>query len=410
MNLKSEQLRPDLSLEIDYDQPLNSKQLQLTLIECLGKENCSLEKICGYNRVCYKNKDNKKIVLLPAAISYLGGNGQHPIFKKRIQLQHIFKEVCNEGVGMGYDVRFIGIYHYKGLIIFADFIKETYLKKKMNNSAAHVYINDLYQAVRNGLFEKIDKNGNTIKTVSYRQFKNYLDNVENLENNLFDLFRKFNYGFSFGEWITAVDAIQEMYNKHWSQWRQTEWAGWFLEYKFNQYIEENNLEKQMKYVGSSNKAKDPMKLDFDIWFDEQQFYGDLKSSDITKKETPGNDQTSFVECINRYDKFWYIIYEHETIKDKDSNTDFEATKFRNYFIKNIDNISDDEFDEMSYYSRMKHSVKFQRMMIIELNRINFREVLTIFNQGKQPDGNTRKPKFIIDKTNIDNFVVFRYQC
>lgn len=59
---------------------------------------------------------------------------------------------------------------------------------------------------------------------------------------------------------------------------------------------------------------------------------------------------------------------------------------------------------------MKNSVKFVKMSIVELNRINFREALTVFNQGHQPDGSARKPKFNINKNVLenDNFVVFRY--
>ena len=50
------------------------------------------------------------------------------------------------------------------------------------------------------------------------------------------------------------------------------------------------------------------------------------------------------------------------------------------------------------------------MSIIGLNRVNFREALTDFNQGHQQDGNERKPKFNINKKVLqnDNFVVFRY--
>lgn len=65
---------------------------------------------------------------------------------------------------------------------------------------------------------------------------------------------------------------------------------------------------------------------------------------------------------------------------------------------------------MSYHSRMKHSVKFMRMTIIELNKANFRDALKTFNQGKQPDGSARAPKFNINKKTLenDNYVVFRY--
>ena len=147
-------------------------------------------------------------------------------------------------------------------------------------------------------------------------------------------------------------------------------------------------------------------LDFDIRFDEEDFYGDLKASDISKEETPANDQENFIECIYKYDKFWYVIYEHETLKD--SAAGYEATKGRNHYIKSVDPSYDK--DEMSYHKRMKNSVKFVKMSIIELNRINFREALMVFNQGRQADGSVRKPKFNINKEVLenDNFVVFRY--
>ncbi|MDE7376674.1 MAG: hypothetical protein K2N16_07480, partial [Muribaculaceae bacterium] len=63
-----------------------------------------------------------------------------------------------------------------------------------------------------------------------------------------------------------------------------------------------------------------------------------------------------------------------------------------------------------YSRRMKNRVKFVKMSIIELNRVNFREALIDFNQGRQPDGKARKPKFNINKKVLenDNFVVFRY--
>lgn len=52
-----------------------------------------------------------------------------------------------------------------------------------------------------------------------------------------------------------------------------------------------------------------------------------------------------------------------------------------------------------------------KMSIVELNRVNFREALTDFNQGHQPGGEARKPKFNINKKVLenDNFVVYRYR-
>ena len=48
----------------------------------------------------------------------------------------------------------LGIYHYKGLYIFADFNINDYINRKLNSSAAHIYTNDLYQGLTNNLFKK----------------------------------------------------------------------------------------------------------------------------------------------------------------------------------------------------------------------------------------------------------------
>lgn len=410
MNADSEQITLDKSLVVAQDQPLSNKELQSCLINTLGKTKCRVLTIPPRKWALEYTDGGKIYHLLVRTCTYLGN--PHPIFKKRVQLPLWFNEYTKT-IRKKYpkiDVRYIGVYHYGDEyhgdnVIFIDFQKETYLAKKGHNSSAHVYINDLFQAMTYGVFSKEDYFGNTISAIRRDKFCNYLTNKVKETNSLFDLFRKFNCGFTFGKWLKALDVIKEMHKNEWQQWRQTEWAGWFLEYKFNKFTIDNNVTNQMRYVGSSLKREGD--LDFDIRFDEEDFYGDLKASDITKKETPGNDQENLIECIYKFDKFWYVIYEHETIKDSDS-TGYEATKARNRYIKQIDPSYNK--DEMSYHERMKNSVKFMKMSIIELNRVNYREALTDFNQGHQPGGNSRKPKFNINKKVLenDNFVVFRY--
>lgn len=405
-NLKSEQIKKDFQIQIDYDQKLSISKIMEKLKQILGQENCTIEKVLNKKVLIYKH-GQKKEILLVAAITYLGGNGQHPIFKKRMQLKKWYKDIVeyykNE---INANVRFIGLYHYEGNIVLADFIKDTYINKKMNSSAAHVYTNDLYQAMKDGIFKRVDRNKNEVVTIKYENFKKYLDNRLTTENDLLAIFKKFNEEFEFGTLITAKKAITEMYEAGWSKWKETEWPGWYLEYRFNAFIKKYMLENKAKYVGSSNKGKG--ELDFDVWFDEDNFYGDLKASDIAKKEAPGNDQENFLQCIDKYEKFWYIIYEHETIKDSEENN-YEATRFRTNFIKEKGAWPrNKEWDELSYCKRMKNSVKFTKMSIIELNKINYREVLSDFNQGRQPNGDARRVKFKITKNNIDNFIVFQF--
>lgn len=401
MNLKSEQINPDLSITIDFDQCLSKSQMFSVLKDLLGP-NANVKQLSDGNKYfIYKNASGKDILLLVKAVSYLGGNGQHPLFKKRVQLPKSYKDIV-EKYGNDYDVRFIGLYHYNGLIVFVDFEKNSYIAKKMNNSAAHVYINDLYQAIKNNSFKKTDKNFNVITTISSHYFKKYLDE-QTTEDNLFSIFKLFNTSFDFGKWVIAIDAIREMYDHKWKYWRETEWAGWYLEYKYSDFINKNNLEKQIKYMGLIPKSE--KEYDFDLYFAAEDFYGDLKASDISKKEAPGNDKSKLLECINRFDKFWYVIYEHETNKGIDNSAD----QSRELFFRSADPTYIARHSISGKHRPIKNSINFKSMLILEINRVNYRNVLIDFNQGVQIDGNSRNPKFIIKKKDIDNFVVYRYQ-
>lgn len=404
MNADSEQLTLDENLVIAQDQPLSDKQLQESIISTLGEDKCQALSVAP-RRWVLEYKDGGRVYhLLPRSCTYLGN--PHPLYKKRIQLPMWFNEyvLSIKKSNPNIDVRYIGVYHFERNVVFIDFKKDTYLTKKGHNSSAHVYTNDLFQGITYGVFTKVDKSGNTITVVRRDRLAGYLTGKLRTKS-LFELFAEFNSEFAFGQWLSALDAIKEMHDNNWHQWRQAEWAGWFLEYKFNKFTTERDLANKMRYVGSSLKREGD--LDFDIRFEEENFYGDLKASDISKKITPGNDQDNLVECISRFGKFWYVIFEHETVKDS-AQTGFEATKGRNKFIKSVDPTYDK--DEMSYHSRMKNKVRFVRMSIIELNRINFREALLDFHQGHQPDGSPRNLKFNIDKKVLenDNFVVFRY--
>ncbi|MGE4319896.1 MAG: hypothetical protein AB7E61_00440 [Acholeplasmataceae bacterium] len=405
MNLKSEQLDIDLNIVIDVDQPLNIVSQNELLFQILGKENCEIKKINDRNVFVYTNDKGRKIILLKKTITYLGGNGQHPVYKKRMQLPSWYKEIvyyCQQN--KEYEVKFLGIYHYEGNIVFTEFIKDTYITKKMNNSAAHVYINDLYQASVNGLFHKIDSFNNHIVTINIDVLKEYLNESLEIRDDLFSVIEDFNAQFPFDQWITAQYAIDYMYESGFSQWRQTEWAGWYLECMFDQFIKERKIEHIVEYVGLIGKAQTD--LDFDLLINES-FYGDLKASSNTTNSVLLNDQTNLITAIETYDKFWYIIYSHETRKDKDFE-DFPMTQYRAYKIQEENANKDKDFDPYSYHNKMKHSVNFKNVIILELNKVNYKHALEDFNQGVQPDGNPRNPKFKISKKNIDNFIVYKY--
>ena len=394
---KSEQIMPNMSMMLDYDQPLRStKDILKAFCDALG-QNCRIEKYQNTKTVYRYDHDGITEYFLAGSITYL--SKPHPLFKKRYQLQPWFKEFYNDYKSIpNVRVRLLGIYHYDGLVVFVDFKTEDYITRKLNSSAAHVYINDIYQAVTNGVFEKNDRNGNRITAVIGRHFKDYIHGNAH-GNEIYKLFRKFNEGFFLDQWITATQAITEMRDGHWYQWKGAEWPGWLLEFKLSNFIDAENCSGVMMYMGN---LKDSRLLDFDLFFPQDNYYGDLKASDIQKKEAPGNDQESVLEAIMKHGKLWYVIYEHETVKDTERNNEMAIARM------NLIGNTYTPGDKISYAVRMKHSVKFRRMKIFELNRVNMNEALSAFNQGHQPDGSARKPKFLINKQNIDNCIVFSY--
>jgi actin-related protein len=84
MNLKSEQLNSNYDLVLDTDQPLLKKEIKRIIEINLGQSLYN-ETIERKEYLVYRNTQNKRIVLLVNNITFLGGNGQHPTFKKRIQ-------------------------------------------------------------------------------------------------------------------------------------------------------------------------------------------------------------------------------------------------------------------------------------------------------------------------------------
>lgn len=394
---KSEQISSDMSIVMDYDQPFTKREEFLSAFSNAFSSECRYMKFANHT-VFYYDHDGKREYFLAGSITWL--NGPHPLFKKRLQLKTWYKDFYESHFqDENTTIHLTGVYHYDGLVVFVEFKPEDYIKNKMNSSAAHVYSNDIYQALVNKKFSKVDGNHNHIDVISSVHYKSYIEGTIE-ENSLFDLFKKFNTSFPFGQWITADQAIEEMKSKNWYQWRGAEWAGWLLECKFSEFIERENCEREMMYIGDK-KGTDF--LDFDLIFREENFYGDLKASDIVKKEAPGNDQRSVLEALANCGKIWYIIYEHETIKDKDRNS--EMAKARMALL----GTPYEEGGKISYQSKMKHSVLFKRMSIFELNRVNMHETLKAFHQGHQPSGEARAPKFSINKRNIDNFIVFSYE-
>ena len=232
MNEKSEQIDSRLNVLVDHDQPLSPCRLVAAIRAALHGVVATSAKISldggQFPFIAYDSKSNGKHALLPAAVTFLGGHGNHPIFKKRIQLKSWFKPAHKALTREGYRVHFLGVYHYGGNIVFVDFATETYLARKMHNSSAFVYVNDLFRAMKDGVATRVDLHGNTITTIRNNSFRDYLDDSLGLGggNDLINVFADFNQRMPFLSWIRGESAIREMHRASWPKWKETEWPGW----------------------------------------------------------------------------------------------------------------------------------------------------------------------------------------
>lgn len=395
MNQASEQLTTQLTIERSIDTPLTTLEMCSRL--CFDLPGAVSRKENGIHYVDYR-VGSKNIIILVKACTYLGN--PHPVFKKRIQIPKTWKDFAiNKEKNQNIEVLFLGVYHYKGLVIYINFKKEPYLRRQMNNSSAHVYTNDLLQALQQGVAVRVDKNGNEVTAIHSERLCNYLHGqAKSAYEELFNFFQKFNKNFVFGRTLTAMDAIQEMKTAGWSQWRQAEWPGFYLEYKVSSFLDANP-QFNPHIIFTKLKAADS--LDFDLKFPIGNFVGDLKASSDSEKKTPGNDSENIAEALKQYRKIWYVIYEHATVKDRDlAEKNFEATRFWNQLLE--------KENPLSYKDRMKHDVIFKRMFILELNPVNAAAVLNDFKQGRQASGAVRNLKKLINKSTIDNFIIFSY--
>ncbi len=340
-------------------------------------------------------------VILKKQVTHLGK--PWPAFKKRIQIPKTWLVAERAARQQGLIPHFLGIYHYRDVTIFVDFDPTTYVLRKANNSAAHVSTNDLFQAQTTGQFTRTDRNGNRLTSVRADCLESYLLQGLTTSRPRLEALGAFNDDLLDGQTIHALDAVQEMHRARWPDRFQGEWPGFYLEYRLDRFVRTEGLEGLVAF----QKVKGRGGYDFDLRFGEDSspsFYGDLKASDVVKHDAPGNDAAQIKRCVEQYGRFWYVIYEHETEKAKDHGD--AATIEWNEWKHSVGYDNGKDFNPLSYASRFKASVRFVKMLVLEVNRANFHIALADFAQGKQPDGAARALKVIIKKKNIDNFVIF----
>ncbi|MFV2144058.1 hypothetical protein [Isoptericola sp. G70] len=341
------------------------------------------------------------LVIFYKQITHMGF--PHPEFKKRIQIPKSWPVAYRQAVAEGLTPHFVGIYRYDDVTIFVDYDPHTYAARNANNSSAWVYTNDLFQAQTLGQFSREDKNGNHITSVRADLFAGYLAARTEERHPHLDVFAGFNREFLTGDRLEWIEALEQMHDAKWKDRNQGEWPGFYLEYRLDAFTRTGDHTDLVQFQKEKRKGL----LDYDLLLLERgklDFYGDLKASDIIKHESPGNDAEDLKRCIEQYGRFWYVVYEHRTWHARD-NGDL-ATIAWNEWRRDKGYVAKKGYNELSYARRFKEAVRFERMRVLEINAANFGVVLGSFKQGRQPDGASRALKVMINKRNIDNFLIY----
>lgn len=388
-----DQIAPDGSLLTDLDTTLSERQKNDLLLAALP--GASTDSYLGERVVRFRDQ-----IILKKQVTHLGN--PWPRFKKRIQIPRSWLTVERQARADGLVPRFIGIYHHGEVTIFVDFDPDTYVQRKANNSAAHVATNDLYQAQTRGQFARKDRNGNRLTSVRSDQFARYLL-AGYAPDSRVNVFKHFNAEFLTGAELEALVAVKEMHAVLWRDRFQGEWPGFYLEYRLDTFLRKDSHTDLVQF----QKDKKRGRYDYDLVLATSgnlEFYGDLKSSDVAKRDAPGNDAEDIKRCVAEFGRFWYVIYEHETHHARDHGD--VATVAWNEWKRSVGYSRAEPYNPLSYARRFKQSVRYVSMKILELNTANLHLALGDFTQGRQPDGATRALKVMIKKANIDNFLIY----
>ena len=195
------------------------------------------------------------------------------------------------------------------------------------------------------------------------------------------------------EW-KGIDCYKEMINENYRNKFQPEWAGFYLEYEFEKYIKNNKLETIVDFAQDKSKNG----IDLDLYFSNIKCYGDLKAHSTNSSGIQGNDRATIIKQIQTNGHVFYVVCSHDTFKD--SNYDFEVTKYWNTVQK--------KEDLLSYSKKMKNKVVLKKSFILDINGNNFSN-LSVFKQGINSNGKLREPKIMISEEKIDEFIIAKME-
>ncbi len=396
--VKTDQITASEEVVQDYDQSYTQSQLHALLRKYIpdlevGEESIDVSSDSGIKSeslTYYYLRSNPNVKLLVRNVTYLGK--PHPIFKKRIQIPPKWRIFAS--LHFNDDVRFIGVYHYNDLELIVDFEKDGFLDSKAKNASAHVMVFDLFQGYINGFFSKIDAFGHLISVIKPSGFLDYLK-LGARKSDLSTYFGEINLEMPFNQEIIGIDAYKEMFDSGFPYAAEAEWPGFYVEFRFSEILRRLGLEDKIQYLGRKGKGEEALELD--LFFGEESFYGDIKSSSISETTLYGNKIGTTDEAIEKYGKLWYIIYTFDSERDVNHGrvvSEWWSNK------RNKERKSDGSF---SYEKRMKYSIVLKEMYVIQIDKSNKHHLL------REAEVSGNRMKYALKKKDIDNFVLYRYK-
>ncbi len=363
-----DQLLSDGSVIItNEDQLFSSKEYKEVLLSLFAD---AYEKD-GHLFLQKKTTGGKSVGFYTRNIYHLGGDWSSE--KKRIEIGKDFLDFYKSNKTQGIETILLGTYHYypdgkNGVILFVCFSADTYATRDVNNSAAHVHTLDLMNALKSGLYRRVDKSNNEIFVLDKENFVNYINGLRS-EKQLQDIKTDREILEYFGRMyktlpktLYGIQCYKEMFADHDSNRNQNHWEGFYMEYYVKKYLQNHPTEA----IGwwSSKKKTD---LDFDLKFHtEENFYGDVKSDNI-KNDIQGNQRKNIDILINeRNGRLWYVVFEFTP--ERDINHEKQVTI---WWAQHKDNKTKEGHDPMKVAPRMKYSITIEQMNVYEINKIYF---------------------------------------
>lgn len=388
------------------DQKFSQRQIKDVLISIFGNE-CEEKN----GRILLKNKtaSGKSICFYTRNIIHLGGFWSSE--KKRIEIGTDYPDLYRENLKNNIETILLGVYHYypddkDGLTMFVCFSSDTYASRSTNNSAAHIHTIDLQNALKYGVYRRLDRADNELLVLDKENFKKHIDSLRSgselqVIKNDKELLNYFGLMYSsLPKTLNGIQCYKEMFAANADNKNQSAWEGWYIEYYVKKYLSEHPTDG-IKWW--SSKKKDD--LDFDLKFTtEENFYGDVKSDDA-KKSVQGNKKSNIDILVkDKNGRLWYVVFEFTP--EKDSEHENETTIWWNTALNADKSVRKKPKDLFTYKERMKYAIHLNNLSVYEINQFAFKYLKVFY--VSPCDGKPREPKYQIPNKMKEYLRI--YQC